>query len=178
MTCAGGAGSDTSGNLIFNFKMFVINTVNAERAFLHDTFRRVHFSGAIGTGPGAEPAADTPVFIDEDNAVFTALEGSPRGADRHTRGIFTMQAGFREMHHPCISPAAGFESVNAVQPRADGIIAIGVFISKRRAVTGGVPFLAVDDTGLTTDADIKVNDKAEFLVRWWRQGCHHFPPLA
>ena len=34
-------------HLIFGLKMFVINTVNAKRAFLHDTFRRVHFAGTI-----------------------------------------------------------------------------------------------------------------------------------
>ena len=57
------------------------------------------------------------------------------------------------------------ESVHAVQPGARNVGAVGVLVRQRRAVAAGVPFLAVDDAGMAADADVEVDDEAEFLRR-------------
>ena len=164
MTCACRARPHTSWNLIFHFQRLVINPVNTERALLHHAFSRIHLTCAIRARPCTKPAANAPIFIDQHNAIFFTLIRCSCRANRHTRCIFTMQARFREMHNPCICACAGLECMHAVKPRAHRIIAIGIFISQRRAITGRVPFFTIHHTSLTADTNIKVDHKAKFHI--------------
>ena len=56
-----------------------------------------------------------------------------------------------------------FECVDAVQPGAGDIRAIGILVRQRRAITPGIPLLAVDDAGVATDADIEIDDQPELF---------------
>ena len=58
--CSGGMDSvsvlydaHARGHTIDLFKVFVIDTINAERAFLHHALGLIKFTGAIGAGPSA-----------------------------------------------------------------------------------------------------------------------------
>ena len=74
---------------------------DAERTFLHDLLRRVHFPRTIGTGPGAEAAAHAIGLIDQHDAVFFAFIACAGWADGDAGRVFTMQARFWEMDELC-----------------------------------------------------------------------------
>ena len=55
-------------------------------------------------------------------------------------------------------------AVNAVEPRALGRCAIGVFVVERRRIALRVPFLAGGGAGLAADAGVEIDDEAELLL--------------
>jgi len=65
------------------------------------------------------------------------------------------------------------EGVDAVQPGTGNIDTIGVLIGQRGAITAGIPFLAVDDAGMAADADVEIDDEAEFFRRGQRRQAGH-----
>ena len=52
---------------------FVTHRTTDNGMFLHHTLGRVQFPRAIRAGPGAQPAPDAPVLIDQHNAVLGTL---------------------------------------------------------------------------------------------------------
>ena len=75
------------------------------------------------------------------------------------------------MHGAAVGAVAGLEGVDAVEPHAQGIGAVGLAIGERRHVPAGVPLLAVDRAGVTADADVEIDDESELLLRsGWRGG--------
>ena len=90
MPCSCGAGPNTGRDAIFFGEIVVVNSINAERAFLHHPRRCIHLARAIGARPSTYSAADAIILIDKDNAILGPLETRPRRADRYARGIVAM----------------------------------------------------------------------------------------
>ena len=67
------AGAHTCRLPVFFGKIVIIDAVNTERAFLHHTLGRIQFPRAIRAGPGAQPAPDAPLLIDQHNTVLGTL---------------------------------------------------------------------------------------------------------
>ena len=72
-----------------------------------------------------------------------------------------------------------FEGVNPVQPGARYVGAVGVLVGQRVAVAAGIPLLAIDDAGMAADADVQIDDEAEFFWcgKGWERGhfAHSWP---
>ncbi len=98
MARTGRAGAHAGGQAVLRLQVLVVDAVDAERAFLHHAVAVVVFARAIGTGPGAQLAADAGVRVDQHDAVFGALVGGAGRADGDAGRRFAMQAGAREMH--------------------------------------------------------------------------------
>jgi hypothetical protein len=80
-----------------------------------------------------------------------------------------MEAGFREVDGAAVLAFAPFEAVDAVEPHAVRMRAVGIAVGQRRRVAAGVPFLAVHGAGMATDARVEIDDEAElFLARYRR----------
>ena len=67
---------------------------------------------------------------------------------------------------------AGLEAVDAVEPDAERIGAVGIEIGQRRHMPAAVPFLAIDGAGMTAHADVEIDDEAELLGARRRQAGH------
>src|SRR5690348_5233950 len=171
---AGGNAGRDAGMFV---QRLVVDLVDAERAFLHDADVVIVFARAIGAGPGAELAADALALIHQDDAVLRAFVRSAGRANGHAGRRFAMQAGAGEMHRAAVGAVARFESVDAVEPDAERVRAIGIEIGQRRHLAAAVPFLAVHRTGVTADANVEVDDQAELLCAWRRQARHRFASL-
>ena len=76
-------------------------------------------------------------------------------------GLLAMQAGAGEMHRAALAAFAGLEAVDAVEPDAQGIRSIRIEIGQRRHMPAAVPFLAIDCAGMTSHADVEIDDEAE-----------------
>jgi hypothetical protein len=88
-----------------------------------------------------------------------------------------MQARAWEMHGAAVLALADLKTVDAVEPDAVGLGAVGVEIGQRRRDAAGVPFLAVDRAGMAPDADVEIDDEAEPPCRGiLRQARHDFAP--
>ena len=70
MSCVGWACSDASWNAIFFWQVVIVNSVYAESAFLHYTCFCIHFPRSISTSPGAQPAANAGIFIDQHYSIL------------------------------------------------------------------------------------------------------------
>ena len=81
------------------------------------------------------------------------------------------------MHGSRVGTVSGFIGMDAVQPGAARRLAIGVGIGQRRAIAGGVPLLAVDDTGLAADTDVEINDQPQLDRGRFRQHGHDASPF-
>ena len=70
------------------------------------------------------------------------------------------------------------EGMDAVEPDAPGIAAIGREIGQRRRMAAGVPFLARGGAGVAADAKIEIDDEAELGLagRGGRQAGHRSAP--
>src|SRR5215831_13507931 len=78
------------------------------------------------------------------------------------------------MHRAAVVAFASLEGVNAIEPDAQRLFAVGVKIGQRSGDAARVPLFAIDCTGMTTDADIKINHEPEVLARrLLRQTCHY-----
>src|SRR5581483_9709535 len=88
----GRAHHDAGRQALFGGEVVVIDAVDAQGAFLHHPFVLVELAGAVGTGPGAQFAADADLGVDQDDAVFGALVGSPGRAHGDAGGLGAMQA--------------------------------------------------------------------------------------
>ncbi len=78
------------------------------------------------------------------------------------------------MHHAGIVPALFLHlvTVDAVQPHAGGIGAMGVAVIERGRIALGVPFLARGDASLAAHASIEIDDEAKFFLiglRSWQR---------
>jgi hypothetical protein len=170
---------DAGRHAILRIEGLVVDAIDAERALLHDAGVFVEFPGAIGTGPGAELAADAEVFVDEDDAVRGALEGRTGRTHRHAGGLGAMQARAREMNGAAGRALADLVGVHAVEPDAVGLGPVRREIGQRRGDTAAVPLLAVHGAGMTADADVEIDDEAQSLLRGrGRQAGHLASPLA
>ena len=139
----------------------VVDAVDAQRALLHHALIGIQLARAIGAGPGAQPAADAQLLVDQDDAVLGALVRRPGRADRDAGGILAMQAGLGEMHGAAVRALADLVAVDAVQPGAARSRAIRVLVGQRRRMAAGVPFLAGDHAGLAADAGVEIDHQAE-----------------
>src|SRR5262249_53335568 len=135
----------------------------AQRALLHRADHLVVFARAIGTGPGAQLASDAQILVDEDDAVLGPLVGGAGRADLDASRLLAMQAGAREVHGAAGGAIARLEAVDAVDPHAHRVGAVGVLVGQRGHVPAGVPLLAVDGAGMAAHAEIEVDDEAELL---------------
>ena len=159
----------------------VVDAVDAQRAFLHHAGGEIHLAGAVRAGPGAQSAADAFVLVDQHDAVGRALVGGAGRADGDAGRVVAMQAGFREMHDAGLAGLADdlatlrhhLECVDAVQPGAGDVGAVGVLVGQRRSIAAGVPFLAAHHAGMTADTDVEVDDQAEFFGRRLRRQQRH-----
>ena len=79
------------------------------------------------------------------------------------------------MHHAGVVPALLFHliAVDAVQPDAGRVRAIGVTVGERSRIALRVPLLAGGGAGLATHAGVEVNDETQFFLvglRSWERG--------
>src|SRR5204862_7167397 len=70
---AGRAGAHAGGDAILRREAFVIDAVDAQRAFLHHAVIVIILARAVGAGPRTQLAADAGVGIDQHDAVRRAL---------------------------------------------------------------------------------------------------------
>ena len=66
----------------------------------------------------------------------------------------------------------GFEGMDAVEPHALLFRPIGIEVRERRHMAARVPFLAVDGAGMAADADVQVDDQAQFFLGFSGKGRH------
>ncbi len=172
------AGADAGRHAIGGIEGLVVDAVDAERAFAHDADILVELARAVGAGPGAELAADAEELVDQHDAVLCALEAGAGRADGDAGGIGAMQAGFGEVDGAAGLVVALLEGMDAVEPDAVGLGAIGLEIGERPGAAAGVPLLAIDRAGVTADADVEIDDEPELLLsrRHPRQARHRRPP--
>jgi hypothetical protein len=78
------------------------------------------------------------------------------------------------MNSSAIRTVAALKRMDPVKPDAIGIFAKRVGIGQRGRVAAGIPFLAVHGTGMTADADIKVDDETEFFAGGVYGNLSHF----
>src|SRR6516165_2211698 len=143
---------------------FVVDPVDAQRAFLHYAGVFVKFARTIGASPRAQLAADADLFIDQNDPVLGALIGGTGRAHGHAGRLLAMQAGFREINGARALPVTLLERMDAVVPDAPGTGTVGVEIRQRPRVTAGIPLLAGGSTSMAADTDIEVDDEPEFLL--------------
>src|SRR5262245_40518191 len=158
---------------VLRHKALVINSVDAQRAFLHDPAVFVEFARTVWTSPGAQLATDADRLVDQYDAVFGALIGGAGWADRDASRLLAMQTRFGEMDRARTRALALLKGVDAVEPYAPRAVAIGAEIRQRPHMTACGPFLAGRRARVTTDADVEVDDKPElFAVRtgFWQRG--------
>src|SRR5205814_9662805 len=112
----------------------------------------------------AELAADADRLVDQHDAVLGALVGSAGGTHCDAGGLLAMQTGFGEMDGPRAVALAFLERMDAVEPYAPGVVAIGVEIGQRSHVAAGIPFLASRRAGVAADADVEIDDQPQLLL--------------
>ena len=173
MPRAGRAGADAGWLAGFLGQVLVVDAVHAQGALLHHLLFRIHLPGAVGAGPGAEPAADAVALVHEHDPVFCTLEAGTGRADRHAGRVGAMKAALWEVHdlrRTCFR--LNLVGMDPVEKAAHRIRAIGVGVGERRAVVFGVPSLAGRDAGMAPDTGIQVDDKAKRPFRMARQRRH------
>src|SRR3546814_10085593 len=137
-------------------------STRTDTLFPYTTLFRSVYARAVGAGPGAQLAADAGVGVDQHDTVLGALVGGAGRADGDAGRVVAVQAGLGKVHRAAVAVVGHhLEAVDAVEPDAGGIGAVGVAVGQRRGVAGGVPFLAVDGAGMAADADIEGDDQAE-----------------
>src|SRR6516162_5492832 len=145
-------------------QVFVVDPVDAQRAFLHHAGVFVELASTVRASPGAQFAADADVFVDQHDPVLGALVGRAGRAHGDAGRLLAMQAGFREIDGARALPVAFLVRVDAVEPDAPGLRAIGVEIGQRSPRTAGIPLLAGGGTGVAAYTDIEVDDEPELLL--------------
>ena len=169
-----GAGLDAGGLPVLRLEILVVDAIHTERAFLHHAVGLVIFARAIGAGPGAELAADAGFGIDQHDAIFGALVACPRGADGDAGRLLTVQAGAWEVDDARLRLALLLHliAVDAVEPGAGGIRAIGVHVVQGCGIALRVPLLAGGGAGLAADTGVEVDDETELFGGGWRKRRH------
>ena len=153
------AGAHTGGLTIFFGQVFVVNSINAKGAFLHNPLILIHFARAVRAGPSAQSTTDTGVFVDQHDTVSDPFVAGPRGADGDTRRVIAVQAGFGEMDRlRGANVWFDLKGMDAVQEGAGWGCAIWGLIRQRCTITLIIPTFAGSHAGVATDADIKVDD--------------------
>jgi hypothetical protein len=155
------AGGDAGRLALLDGQVLVVDAVDAKRAFLHHAADDVELARAIGAGPGAQPAADAQILVDQHDAVLGALVGGAGGAHGDAVGLGAVQARAREVDGARSRAVVDLVAVDAVEPGARRVHAIGVDVGQRRGVAAGVPLLAAHHAGLAADAGVEVDDEAE-----------------
>jgi hypothetical protein len=56
------------------------------------------------------------------------------------------------------------EGMDAVEPDAGRVRAVGIVVGERRGVAAGIPLLAVHGAGMTTHADVEVDDQPQLRL--------------
>src|SRR4029453_11192234 len=126
----------------------IVDTINAQRAFLHDAMAVVVLARAVGAGPGAQFAADAGVRVDQHDAVFGAFVGGAGRAHGDAIGLFAMQTRAWKIPRPALGTPPRLEGVHAVEPGPMRIGAVGGLIGQRRGIAGTIPLLAARGAGL------------------------------
>src|SRR5271165_2726530 len=108
--------------------MLVVDPIDTQGAFFHDTFIGIKLARAIGASPGTQLAADTDRLVDQHDAVLSALVGRAGRADGDAGRLLAMQTGSRKVDRPRALALAFLIGMDAVEPCPPGIVAIGVEI--------------------------------------------------
>src|ERR1700732_3851865 len=119
---------DTGRLPVLGLKVLVVDPVNAQGALLHDAFVGVELARAVGACPGAELATNADGFVDQHDAILGALVGGAGRAHGDASRLLAMQTGFRKMYGACAVALALLEGMNAVEPDAPGVVAVGAKI--------------------------------------------------
>src|SRR5260221_7684541 len=114
----------------------------------------------------------TTLFRSHD-AVSFALEAGAGRAHGDARRVVAVQAGFGEIDGAPVLAFAQLERMDAVEPDAVRLGAVGCQIGERPGVAAGVPLLAGDGAGVAADADVEIDDQAELLRRCVRRKGRH-----
>ena len=130
----------------------IVNTINTEGAFRHDLPRFIELSSAVGAGPGTVFAADALVIVDQHDSILFAFITGARWADRHTRGVLAVQAGFRKVNGLGIGEGARLIGLNTIKKCSSGISPVWILIGKRTGCPGGIPLFAGSNTGVASNA--------------------------
>ena len=163
MARAGRASPHTSRFTVFLGQVFIVNPVDAQRAFFHHAGYGVQFPSAIRTSPGTQPATDAIGLVDQNNPVLDPLETRARWTNRDTRRVFAMQTGFRKMHSLCRRVfGLNFERMHPVQKRPRRCGPVSINIRQWRAVMSVIPAFAGNHTGLTPDTSVQINHQSQF----------------
>src|SRR5690242_17154903 len=171
------ADHDAGWLTILGRQVLVVNPVDAQGAFLHHAFVGIELARAIRARPGAELAAYADCFIDQYNAVLSALVGGAGRAHRYAGGFLAVQTGFREVNGSRALALALLKRMNAVEPHPPSVIAIGAEVRQRSHMAAGVPFLARRRAGMAANADVEIDNEPELLLAGprFRQRCHGDP---
>jgi hypothetical protein len=78
------------------------------------------------------------------------------------------------MNGSTIRAVTALKCMDPVEPDAFGIFTKRVGVGQWGRVSAGIPFLAVHGTGMTADADIKVDDETEFFAGGVYGNLSHF----
>ena len=65
------------------------------------------------------------------------------------------------MHRLGVGILPDLERLHAVEERAGRIGAVRILIAQRSGGSGSIPFLAAGHAGMTTDANIEIDDESE-----------------
>ena len=79
------------------------------------------------------------------------------------------------MNRSAVLTLATFKGVNPIEPDPKSTLAKWLMIRERCRMTAGVPFLAIDRTGVAPDAGVEINDQPEFLTRSVPRNRRHLP---
>jgi hypothetical protein len=159
---------------------FVVDAVDAQRAFLHHPGILVEFAGPIGASPRAQLAADADLLVDQHDPVLGTLVRGTGRAHGDAGRFLAMQARFREINGSRALPVAFLERVDAVEPHPPGIRSIRVEIGQRSRETARIPLLAGGRTSVAPDTDVEVDDEPELFLACLRlrQRGHRDPSLV
>src|ERR1700722_2480756 len=102
----------------------IVDTVDTECALAHHALILVELARPVRTRPRAQLAADADIGVHQHDAIFLTLVAGTGRTDRHTGGLFAMQAGTREMHGAAVRPLTRFVGVHTVEPHAIRMILV------------------------------------------------------
>src|SRR5215471_2199493 len=123
---------DAGGHAVDSIEVLIVDLVDAQRTLLHHSGVVVVFARAVRAGPRAELAPDAEVLVDQNDTVLGALIARTGGAHGDAGRLLAVQARAREVHGSTATGFARLEAMNAVEPNAERIAAIGVEIGQGR----------------------------------------------
>src|SRR5258708_220301 len=117
-------------------EVLVVDAVDAQGALLHHADVVVVLAGAVRARPRAQLAADAQILVDQHDAILGALVRGAGRAHRDARRLGAVQARSREVHGAATpgpwTVGADLEAVDAVEPHAAHVGAVGIVVGQRR----------------------------------------------